>query len=495
MRRPVMQLLRIALLMAVCVACQEESVGLGLGGDGPTDGSPDGGDRDAGGGPVDVGRPDLGSEDVSGPDLGPPVLLPAVDENVSLQVRLVGYARTGDVSPLPGDVRDAPPFLDHSIRVDVRAEIPGNDARGVLIHPPFGQSSGPYPVTEDDGTGDIAFAPQECAICVSATARTTDSRFVISRLVLGTAVDVDGVRRWSGAGRIEGLEVHDGSLASVEAASPLEVRLDDVAPELRVETVPSVLLPFEGLRIRFSEPVLDQATLIEVDASQGQAELDLQPQFYGFDGGGSQVLSYGLTPAEPWPPGEIVVRYSDPHADSSGNVAETEDFVVSVHRDPRASERVGFENSLQDYSAWGPNPDRRFVDDRCIENSCLEFVIGPSRDAGVLTRLDIGGPIESIGFQVRLLSETCNAGLDLFSVALPWGESAAFAGRVGHSIRATTPTNDDRCDSGWIELEAHLAAPAAEAWLSIEFRETLDRSPPLILLIDEIVPRPALTSN
>jgi len=490
-----MQLLRITLLMTVGVACQEEPVGLGLGGDGPADGAPDGGDRDADGGPVDAGRPDFGSEDVGGPDLGPPVVLPAVDENVSLQVRLVGYARTGDVSPLPDDVRDAPPFVDHSIRVDVRPEIAGNDAGGVLIHPPFGESSGPYPVMEDDGSGDIAFATQMCAICVSAVARTTDSRFVVSRLVLGTVVDEDGVRRWSGAGRIEGLEVHEGSLASVEAASPLEVRLDDVEPELRVETVPSVLLPFEGLRLRFSEPVLDQATLIEVDTSQGQAELGLQPRPYGFDGGGSQVLSYGLTPAEPWPPGEITVRYFDPHADLSGNVAETEAFVVSVHRDPRPSERVGFENSLQDYSAWGPNSDRRFVDDRCIENSCLEFVIGQSSDAGVLTRLDFGGPIESIAFQVRLLSETCDAGLDFFSVALPWGEAAAFAGRVGHSVRATTPTPDGRCDSGWIELETPLPAPAPEAWLGIELRKTVDRSPPLLLLVDEIVPRPALTTN
>jgi hypothetical protein len=34
-----------------------------------------------------------------------------------------------------------------------------------------------------------------------------------------------------------------------------------------------------------------------------------------------------------------------------------------------------------------------------------------------------------------------------------------------------------------------------DAWLSVELRKTLDRSPPLILLVDEIIPRPALTNN
>jgi hypothetical protein len=490
-----MQIVRITLVVTVCLACQEDPVALGPSGDGPADAAADGGTPDVGGGPVDVGRPDLGSEDVGTPDRGPPVVLPAVAENVSLQVRLVDYARTGDVSPLPDDVRNDPPFVNHSIRVDVRTELAGSDDLNVLIHPPFGESSGPYRVREDDATDEIAFTAETCAICVSATARTADSRFVVSRLVLGTVVDEDGVRRWSGTGRIEGIETDEGSLVSVEAESPLTVRLDDVAPRLRVETTPSVLLPFEGLRLRFSEPVLDQATLIEVDTSQGRAEFDLQPRAYGFDGGGSQLLGYDLAPAEPWPPGEITVRYFDPHVDASGNVARTEDFVVSVHRDPRASERIGFENSLQDHSAWGPNVDRRFVDDRCIGNSCLEFVIGESSDAGVLTRLDFGGPIESVGFRVRLLSEACDAGLDIFSVALRWGEAAAFAGRVGRSVRATTPTREGGCDSGWVQLEAPLPAPVPDAWLSVELRKTLDRSPPLILLVDEIIPRPALTNN
>lgn len=481
MRRSLMQMFRFSCLIVACLGCQEEPGPLGsnVG-------------RDAGGDPTDLGQRDVGLEDQGGPDPRPPVILPAISENVSLQIRLVDYARTGDVGELPIDVRDDPPFAEHSMRVDVRTEIASDDAAGVFIHPPFGESSGPNTVIEETRDGDLVFASQKCAICVSATARVADSRFVVSRLALGTVVDRDGVRRWSGEGRIEGIEIDEGSLVSVDAASPLEVRLDDIAPEIRVETVPSVLLPFEGLWLRFSEPVLDQAVLIEVDTRRGQAELEFQPDSYSFDAGGSQVLGYGLSPAEPWPPGEITVRYFDPHADLSGNVGQAEDFVVPVHRDPRASERVGFENSLQDHSAWGPNVDRQFVDDRCIEDSCLIFEVGESSDAGVLTRLAFGSPIESVGFQVRLLSETCSAGLDLFSVAVPWGEAAAFAGRAGRSVRTTSATPDGGCDSGWVQMEAPLPAPNPEAWLSIELRPTLDRSPPLILLVDQIVPRPAL---
>ena len=501
MRKETMRPLRITLLVFACAGCQEELGGLGPGEGGSADAAPpETGERDGGDGPADlgladVGKPDAGRPDTGGPDAGPPVILPPVDEEISLQIELTNYIRTGDESPLPDDVRDNPPFEGHSIRVDVRSMLPGGESRGVLIHPPFGQSSGPYPVQQDDGVGEMVFTPQVCAICVAAAARQNESRFILSSLVLGTVIDEDGARRWSGTGRVTGVEVDDGSLVSVEAASSLEVRLDEVAPRVRVETTPSVLLPFEGFRLRFSEPVREQATLLEVDTSEGPADFDLQPRFYSFDGGGSQVISFVLTPASPWPPGAITVRYFDPHTDLSGNAAETQDLVVPVHRDPRASERVGFEDSLEDYSAWGPNSDRRFADDRCIENSCLELVVGESSDAGVLTRLDFGRPIEGVGFQVRLLSETCDAGLDLFSVALPWGQAAAFAGRAGRSIRATTPTPDGGCDSGWVEMEAPLAAPAPEAWLSLELRKTLDRSPPLILLLDEIAPRPALTTN
>jgi hypothetical protein len=44
-------------------------------------------------------------------------------------------------------------------------------------------------------------------------------------------------------------------------------------------------------------------------------------------------------------------------------------------------------------------------------------------------------------------------------------------------------------------MEAHLAAPASEAWLTVEVRTTRNRDTPLTLLVDEIVPQPAGTTD
>lgn len=484
--------------MTACVSCQVQPDGLGTGGDGALDAAPPDGASDRGAGPADLRRPDRGPVDLSlddmgTPDLGPPVL-PQIDERISLQIDFVDYVRTGDASQLPDELFDNIPFDNHSIRVDVLPNATSPGARSVLIHPPFGQSSGPYLMDTNEVADQIAFETMVCATCVSARARAGASRFVVSRLVLGTRVDETGRRRWSGTGRITGSEIDERSSVSVGAASTISVRLDDVAPMVRIETTPSVLLPFEGVRLRFSEPVLDKATLIEIETSQGQVDFGVQPRFYGFYGSGSQVTSYGLVPTKPWPPGEIRVRYADPHADLSGNVAAHDDFVVPVHQDPEASEQVDFESEgPRAWSAWGASA-LRLDDDRCIGAACLRFLVEEPGDTGVLARLDSGGPIETIAYQVRLLSEVCGARLDVFSTAVPSGEVRPFSGRQGRGLTAAASPNGS-CDSGWVSMEAHLAAPASAAWLTVEVRTTRNRDAPLTLLVDEIVPQPAGTTD
>lgn len=484
--------------MTACVSCQVQPDGLGTGGDGAVDAAPPGDASDRGVGPADLGRPDRGPMDLSSDDMGTPDLgrpaLPQIDERISLQIDFVDYVRTGDANQLPDELRDNTPFENHSIRVDVRPNAAAPGVRYVLIHPPFGRSSGPYLMETNEVTDEIAFVTMVCATCVSARARAGASRFVVSRLVLGTRVDETGQRRWSGTGRITGSEIDERSSVSVGAASAISVRLDDVAPMVRVETTPSVLLPFEGVRLRFSEPVLDQDPLIEIDTSQGRADFGAQPRFYGFDSGVPQVTSYGLAPKQPWPPGEIRVRYSDPHADLSGNVAAHDDFVVPVHQDPGASEQVDFESEgPRAGSAWGASA-LRLGDDRCIGAACMRFFVAQPGDTGVLARLDTGGPIDTVAYQVRLLSEVCGARLDVFSTAVPSDEVRPFSGRQGRGLTAAASPNG-ACDSGWVSMEAHLAAPASEAWLTVEVRTTRNRDTPLTLLVDEIVPQPAGTTD
>ncbi|MEM1025798.1 MAG: hypothetical protein AAF627_21845 [Myxococcota bacterium] len=477
----------LCLLGLLGLGCQESPAGLGTG-----RGDSDAAVPDVGGlSPEDVGPAELGAADSGAPK----PTLPSIDEPISLQLTFVDYRRLGDPSVLPDEIRDVLPFADHSIRVDVRPMLPGGDLGGLLVHPPFGPPSGPYFAQEDDGVREILFASQVCATCISAVASVQDSRFLVTGLALRTVVDEDGVRRWSGNGRITGIETYERRPATIEADAALDVRVDDIRPNARIETVPSVLLPFAGATLRFSEPILDEGTPIEVDTRDGLAFLDVQSNPYLLDVPNAQFLGYAFSTSTPWPSGQIEVRTALPPIDLSGNRGSVEALVIPVLRDPRSSVRVDFENRRsQDWEAWGPHT--RWSDaDRCIGSACLAFEIGDADDSGLLTRLGPGSPLRAIDYRLRLLSSRCGAGVDVSAIALPWGETRPFAARQSQNLRTGSTPVQGICDSGWVEFEAALPEVATEAWLSIELRWDQDRDPSLILLVDEIAPRPALTND
>lgn len=443
----------------------------------------DGSDSGNGDGPgPDAGTTDLGQVDMGPPDLG--TQAPAV---ATLVGRLSGFTRSGDVSALPEQFRDRSPFEDEDIRFDMLDPFNEGGLRLVVL-PPFartgGQWEGPSP---GPGGGSMTLMPNRM---VEYSPQGVSANLVFESFTFSQASDPDGPGWNPGmTGTLVGQEEYSGDV-SIPVEATINFIPDTAAPTSFLSPPGrGFLLPWESVRLSFSEPVDGSALGFTVNGSTVATAVSVDTSQLTFP-----TLEGGVVSADVdlngnlWPEGEVTIEYLGGDLDAAGNPARTTMRVYEQVPRPGPANGIDFEDAAADPGAWGE--DEPIPDGLCLGDRCKALVV-TTAGVGIYFRITSAFGLGSISFEARYLAESCGDNGTSTTPRATVHEIGSLPSGVAPTIqsvraeRTDTPPPGYACDSGWTTRTISFGG-GSDVGVALQFAKPRQATGKRVILIDNI---------
>lgn len=345
----------------------------------------------------------------------------------------------------------------------IRVDLPGvGDA---IVTPRWGAPS-VFHVAEKSGA---------LLLTGSATVRVGDTTDVWQSF----ALELDAARKLTGKFSAAGQEsVYDGAVgASVAVTASGDVVDDETSPEVKLELSPSFTggarLPWEGLTLRFSEPIAPAmlAESLHVQAADAPVPVtwSLGP---GGGAAGGAVTATGFAQSFDAPTGALTVRALAGYSDAAGNAGAALDAQVDVLKVVTSAALPGelSTGGLTGLTTWGP---------AAYSASAGALALGPlalgSCDvtpAGVAGRATLAGGATKVEVRYRVVAAPKAPGVSPVSGALPAisllvaTPGAAPASKELLAPALTETTSDGKLASPWVSaiVPVQVAAGGEVGW-------------------------------
>ena len=398
-----------------------------------------------------------------------------------------------DVTALEANGTAADPSGLQTIRMDVMEE--GQlDEVSVALFPEWAEGTTYF--HGHDESADVRLDAGLCCSCFGLPLALEQDRSSaqLDELRLLRAQASGGRLSWWGDGTFSGWAVIAGNEG--EASGRVRGRVDDEAPRSRFH-IPQrgFLLPWETLRLQFSEPVenAEDASRAVRSTFDGTAATTVE-----VSGGAAGSFGFGLKADGWWPNGttarfEIGAVLEDKMRNRGGSASVELPLIPAL----RSAARFGLDDDSDEevffFGRWAPEG---FNGQGCWTRTCPSFAITQGQSAGLVAHIE-AEPFDRVIAQVRILSEKCEQS-SLGPVGITPTARAPGSSLGTNGTRYFYPQPSDRgpsytCETDWTELEIPLGPGQlyTEAWLVIELTptDTLESYGALVVQIDEIETR------